>query len=155
MVGFPVAIFAEGPTELGDDGHHGIAPFAAQFLCQCGETPAETVHVVGARPLSGALIDVCIAAADIDEADAVLLAHQPPDPPSLQLESLGREGVAVGILHLHVPMQKVVGDKLRPADRHDPFGVDQAREQMRTALALADTEMASVVARKRLDLFPA
>jgi glutathione S-transferase len=40
-------------------------------------------------------------------------------------------------------MQKVVGDKLRPADRHDPLGVDQAREQMRTALALADNEMAA------------
>lgn len=46
-------------------------------------------------------------------------------------------------LHLHQPMQKVVGDKLRPADRHDPFGVDQAREQMRTALALAEGEMAT------------
>jgi len=29
-------------------------------------------------------------------------------------------------LHLHVPMQKVVGDKLRPARCHDPLGVDQA-----------------------------
>jgi len=46
-------------------------------------------------------------------------------------------------LHLHEPMQKVVGDKLRPADRHDPFGVDRAREEMRTALALADGEMAT------------
>ena len=46
-------------------------------------------------------------------------------------------------LHLHGPMQKVVGDKLRPADGHDPFGVDQAREEMRTALSLADGEMAT------------
>jgi glutathione S-transferase len=46
-------------------------------------------------------------------------------------------------LHLHGPMQKVVGDKLRPADGHDPFGVDQAREEMRTALALAEGEMAT------------
>jgi len=46
-------------------------------------------------------------------------------------------------LHLHVPMQKVVGDKLRPADRHDPLGVEQAREQMRTALTIANTEMAT------------
>jgi glutathione S-transferase len=46
-------------------------------------------------------------------------------------------------LHLHEPMQKVVGDKLRPADRHDPFGVHRAREGMRTALALADGEMAT------------
>ena len=45
-------------------------------------------------------------------------------------------------LHLHQPMQKVVGDKLRPADCHDPSGVDQARQQMRTALRIADSEMA-------------
>jgi glutathione S-transferase len=46
-------------------------------------------------------------------------------------------------LHLHQPMQKVVGDKLRPADCHDPSGVDQARQQMRTALRIADSEMAT------------
>jgi glutathione S-transferase len=45
-------------------------------------------------------------------------------------------------LHLHLPMQKVVVDKLRPADGHDPLGVDQAWEQMRTALRIADGELA-------------
>jgi glutathione S-transferase len=46
-------------------------------------------------------------------------------------------------LNLHLPMQKVVGDKLRPAERHDPLGVDQAKEQMLTALRVADGEMAT------------
>jgi glutathione S-transferase len=64
----------------------------------------------------------------------------PEDP---QLAAQVRAADRFYDLHLHVPMQKVVGDKLRPADRHDPFGVDQAREQMRTALALADTDMAA------------
>jgi glutathione S-transferase len=44
-------------------------------------------------------------------------------------------------LHLHQPMQKVVGDKLRPADGHDLIGVEQAWEQMRTALRIADREL--------------
>ena len=45
-------------------------------------------------------------------------------------------------LHVHEPMGKVVTDNLRPADRHDPFGVDQAREHMRTALRMTEGEMA-------------
>jgi glutathione S-transferase len=46
-------------------------------------------------------------------------------------------------LHLHDPMQKVVGDKLRPADGHDPIGVSEAKERMRTTLRIADREMAT------------
>lgn len=44
-------------------------------------------------------------------------------------------------MHLHEPMGKVVTDKLRPADCHDPFGVEQARDRMRTALRMAESEM--------------
>ena len=46
-------------------------------------------------------------------------------------------------LHVHAPLQKLVGDKLRPADGHDPIGVNEAREQLRTALRIADSEMAT------------
>lgn len=46
-------------------------------------------------------------------------------------------------LHLHTPMQKVVGDMLRPVNAHDPVGVEQAWEQMKTALRIADQELAS------------
>ncbi|HET9388359.1 MAG TPA: glutathione S-transferase family protein, partial [Steroidobacteraceae bacterium] len=46
-------------------------------------------------------------------------------------------------LHLHEPMQKIVGDKLRPAGGHDPIGVEQAREQLRVALGIAETRLAT------------
>jgi glutathione S-transferase len=45
-------------------------------------------------------------------------------------------------LHLHMEMQKVVGDRLRPADSKDPFGVAQARAKMATALGMVETAMA-------------
>ncbi len=41
-------------------------------------------------------------------------------------------------LYLNMEMQKVVGDRLRPADRRDPFGVDQARAKLRTACDLVE-----------------
>jgi glutathione S-transferase len=44
-------------------------------------------------------------------------------------------------LYVHLPMQKIVGDRLRPQDRRDPLGVDQARAQMETAYALCDEEL--------------
>jgi len=44
-------------------------------------------------------------------------------------------------LCVNVPMQKIVGDRLRPAGRTDPFGVDQAREQLRIAYGVIDREM--------------
>lgn len=44
-------------------------------------------------------------------------------------------------LYLHVPTQKVITDRLRPADGHDAIGVEQARAQLRTAYALLDGEM--------------
>ena len=45
-------------------------------------------------------------------------------------------------LHIHLLMQKIVGDRLRPADKHDPHGVDDARSRMTTALGMIDQEMA-------------
>jgi glutathione S-transferase len=46
-------------------------------------------------------------------------------------------------LYIHQPMQAIVGDRLRPADSKDPFGVEQARARMRTAFDIADAEMAT------------
>jgi len=46
-------------------------------------------------------------------------------------------------LHVNVPMQKVVTDRLRPAGQHDPFGVEQAKAALRTAYGLIDQAMAS------------
>jgi glutathione S-transferase len=35
------------------------------------------------------------------------------------------------------PMQKIVGDRLRPASEHDPFGVEQAKRQLEQAYDVA------------------
>jgi glutathione S-transferase len=46
-------------------------------------------------------------------------------------------------LHVHNHMQKIIGDRLRPADKKDPLGVEQARAAADTALAVAEQQMAS------------
>jgi glutathione S-transferase len=46
-------------------------------------------------------------------------------------------------LYVHEPMQKIVGDRLRPEGAKDPHGVDHARKTLRTALGLLEQDMAS------------
>lgn len=36
-------------------------------------------------------------------------------------------------LYVHLPMQKIIGDRLRPAGAKDPYGVAEARAQLRTS----------------------
>jgi glutathione S-transferase len=45
-------------------------------------------------------------------------------------------------LYVNVPMQKIVTDKLRPAGKNDPYGVEQARMHLQTALGMIDQDMA-------------
>jgi glutathione S-transferase len=44
--------------------------------------------------------------------------------------------------YLHTPMQKVFGDRLRPADKKDPQGVDDATTLFFKALDLVERDMA-------------
>ena len=44
--------------------------------------------------------------------------------------------------HLSTPMQKIVGDELRPADARDRVGVEQARESLDTAFGVLDARLA-------------
>src|SRR6185369_10615847 len=46
-------------------------------------------------------------------------------------------------LHIHMQMQKIVGDRLRPEGRKDPHGVAEARTLMQTALGMVDQAMAT------------
>jgi glutathione S-transferase len=39
------------------------------------------------------------------------------------------------------PMQKIVGDRIRPQGRRDPFGVAQAHEDIRTAYLMLETRL--------------
>ncbi|MBV8799873.1 MAG: glutathione S-transferase family protein [Alphaproteobacteria bacterium] len=45
-------------------------------------------------------------------------------------------------LYVHMQMQKIVGDRLRPEDKRDLFGVAEARRLLSTALELIDESMA-------------
>ncbi len=44
-------------------------------------------------------------------------------------------------LHIHNHMQRIIGDRIRPVDQKDPYGVEQARTAMNTALGMTDQEM--------------
>ena len=44
-------------------------------------------------------------------------------------------------LYVSVPMQTIVFDRLRPADKKDPFGVDQARTLLTTSLDMIEHDM--------------
>lgn len=46
-------------------------------------------------------------------------------------------------LYVNVPMQKIVTDRLRPAGRNDPYGVEQAKTLLQTACGMIDQEMAA------------
>jgi glutathione S-transferase len=45
-------------------------------------------------------------------------------------------------LHVHVPVQKIITDRIRPAGKNDSFGVEQSRSLLETALAIAEKQIA-------------
>ncbi len=45
-------------------------------------------------------------------------------------------------LHVNVPMQKIVTDRLRPAGKNDSYGVEQAKRLLQTTLGMVDASMA-------------
>jgi glutathione S-transferase len=46
-------------------------------------------------------------------------------------------------LYVHEPMQKIVNDRLRPAEKRDPFGVEEARARLQTAYGMIEQELAA------------
>jgi glutathione S-transferase len=46
-------------------------------------------------------------------------------------------------LYLHLPMQKIIGDRLRPVAKRDPHGVEEARAQLWTSYRMIDQQMAA------------
>ena len=46
-------------------------------------------------------------------------------------------------LYVNDTVGKIVTDRIRPADKTDPYGVEQAKERLRTAYAMIDQDMAS------------
>jgi glutathione S-transferase len=76
-----------------------------------------------------------------------LVAHYPGSVELLPAETdLAREvRLADRFYDLYVqePMQKIVGDRLRPEGKTDPFGVEQARAQLRGSYAIIEQDMQS------------
>ena len=62
-----------------------------------------------------------------------------PEDPVLALECRLRDRIYDS--YIHAPMGRIVGDRLRPADKRDSFGVEQARAQIETAYALTDEQL--------------
>jgi glutathione S-transferase len=46
-------------------------------------------------------------------------------------------------LYVHLPMQKIMIDRLWPADKKDPRGVEEARAQLRTSYAMIEQQMSA------------
>jgi glutathione S-transferase len=44
-------------------------------------------------------------------------------------------------LHVQVQMQKIVGDRFRPEGKRDPYGVEQARTRLATALGMIEQDV--------------
>jgi glutathione S-transferase len=45
-------------------------------------------------------------------------------------------------LYVHLPMQKIMIDRMRPEGKQDPQGVEEARAQLRTSYAMIEQQMA-------------
>jgi glutathione S-transferase len=45
-------------------------------------------------------------------------------------------------LYVHDPMQTIVGDRLRPAESRDPFGVERAKSRLSTSYDMIERDMA-------------
>jgi glutathione S-transferase len=64
-----------------------------------------------------------------------------PDEPGLALQTRLRDRFYD--LYVHLPMQKIMGDRLRPEGKKDPHGVEGARAQLRTSYAMIEQQMAT------------
>src|ERR1700704_3453278 len=45
-------------------------------------------------------------------------------------------------LYVHEPMQKIVGDRLRPREKADPFGLEEAKARLQTSYDMIEKEVA-------------
>ena len=45
-------------------------------------------------------------------------------------------------LYVHLPMQKIVGDRLRPEGKKDPHGVEEARARLQSCYGMIDKDVA-------------
>jgi len=63
-----------------------------------------------------------------------------PDDPARALQTRLRDRFYD--LYVHLPMQKIMLDRMRPADKKDPRGVEEARAQLSISYAMIEQQMA-------------
>jgi glutathione S-transferase len=63
-----------------------------------------------------------------------------PTDPALALQARLRDRFYD--LYVHLPMQKVMVDRLRPLDKRDPYGVEEARVLLKTSYRIIEAQMA-------------
>jgi glutathione S-transferase len=64
-----------------------------------------------------------------------------PDEPELARQTRLRDRFYD--LYVHLPMQKIMDDRLRPAGKKDPHGVEEARARLRTSYSMIEQQMSS------------
>jgi glutathione S-transferase len=64
-----------------------------------------------------------------------------PADPDLALQTRLRDRFLD--LYVHLPMQKAIGDRLRPAGAKDPHGVAEARARLRTSYAMIEQQVSA------------
>jgi glutathione S-transferase len=64
-----------------------------------------------------------------------------PDEPELAWQTRLRDRFYD--LYVHLPMQKIMDDRLRPADKKDPHGVEEARARLRTSYKMIEQQMSA------------
>jgi len=64
-----------------------------------------------------------------------------PDDPDLARQTRMRDRFYD--LYLNVPMQKVVTDRLRPEDRRDSYGVEEAKAVLKNTLSMIDRDLSA------------
>ena len=74
---------------------------------------------------------------------ATLSGHEPALAADAELARETRLRDRFFDLYVHEPMQKIVTDRLRPADKHDPYGVEEARALLQTAYGMIERDMAT------------
>jgi glutathione S-transferase len=74
-----------------------------------------------------------------------LAAHYPGPvalvPTDIDLALQVRQADRFYDFYVQAPMQKIVGDRLRPKKQTDPFGVEESRAQLRNAYDIIEKEM--------------
>jgi len=102
-------VSCEGAAEFADHDDGAVASRRAHLIPVRGQALAELREAVRQLSRRGPLADA-VPVADVDEAEVILLAHQPRDPTRLTIEALRGERVAAGREYLasnaagHIPM---------------------------------------------------